>query len=85
MASGAAGFRPLRRFNASFQSPPAQRLFRICANLVGAGSAAVFSYSFLHFYVQTGRLIGIVFFAQQTLVARLPDPPACSSCEPAFG
>jgi hypothetical protein len=23
----------------------------------------------LHYYVQTGRLIGIVFFAQQTLVA----------------
>jgi protein-S-isoprenylcysteine O-methyltransferase Ste14 len=36
---------------------------------VGAGSAAVFSYSFLHFYVQTHRLIGIVFFVQQTLVA----------------
>ena len=69
MASGAAGFRPLRRFNASFQSPPAQRLFRICANLVGAGSAAVFSYSFLHFYIQTHRPIGFVFFAQQTLVA----------------
>jgi protein-S-isoprenylcysteine O-methyltransferase Ste14 len=41
----------------------------MCANLVGAGSAAVFSYAFLHFYVQTHRLIGIVFFAQQTLVA----------------
>ena len=69
MASGAAGFRLLRRFNASFQSPSAQRLFRICANLVGAGSAAVFSYSFLHFYIQTHRPIGFVFFAQQTLVA----------------
>ncbi len=49
--------------------PHIQRLFRICANLVGAGSAVVFSYSFLHFYLQTHRLIGIVFFAQQTLVA----------------
>jgi protein-S-isoprenylcysteine O-methyltransferase Ste14 len=58
----------LRRPTTS-QPPPAQRLFRICANLVGAASAAVFSYSFLHFYVQTHRLIGIVFFAQQTLVA----------------
>jgi protein-S-isoprenylcysteine O-methyltransferase Ste14 len=38
-------------------------------NLVGAASAAVFSYSFLHYYIQTHRLIGIVFFAQQTLVA----------------
>jgi protein-S-isoprenylcysteine O-methyltransferase Ste14 len=36
---------------------------------VGAGSAAVFSYSFLTFYFQSHRLIGIVFFAQQTLVA----------------
>jgi protein-S-isoprenylcysteine O-methyltransferase Ste14 len=51
------------------QPPPTQRLIRVCANLVGAGSAAVFSYSFLHYYVQTHRLIGIVFFAQQTLVA----------------
>ena len=49
--------------------PPTQRFLRVCANLVGAGSAAVFSYSFLHFYLQTHRLIGIVFFAQQTLVA----------------
>jgi hypothetical protein len=36
---------------------------------VGAGGAAIFSYSFLHFYLQSHRLIGIVFFAQQTLVA----------------
>jgi protein-S-isoprenylcysteine O-methyltransferase Ste14 len=41
----------------------------VCASLVGAGSAAVFAYSFLHFYVQTHRPIGLVFFAQQTLVA----------------
>jgi protein-S-isoprenylcysteine O-methyltransferase Ste14 len=51
------------------RTPPTQRLVRVCANLVGAGSAAVFSYSFLHYYIQTHRLIGIVFFAQQTLVA----------------
>lgn len=51
------------------RTPPTQRLLRVCANLVGAGSAAVFSYSFLHYYIQTHRLIGIVFFAQQTLVA----------------
>jgi protein-S-isoprenylcysteine O-methyltransferase Ste14 len=50
-------------------TPPSHRLVRVCANLVGAGSAAVFSYSFLHYYIQTHRLIGIVFFAQQTLVA----------------
>ncbi|MCW2523251.1 MAG: isoprenylcysteine carboxyl methyltransferase [Frankiales bacterium] len=50
-------------------TPRAQRVVRVCANLVGAASAAVFSYSFLHFYLQTHRLIGIVFFAQQTFVA----------------
>jgi protein-S-isoprenylcysteine O-methyltransferase Ste14 len=51
------------------QKAPAQRLLRVCANLVGAGGAAVFSYSFLHYYFQSHQLIGIVFFAQQTLVA----------------
>jgi protein-S-isoprenylcysteine O-methyltransferase Ste14 len=51
------------------QTPRTQQLLRVCANLVGAGGAAVFSYSFLHFYLQSHRLIGIVFFAQQTLVA----------------
>ena len=51
------------------QTPLTQRMLRVCANLVGAGGAAVFSYSFLHFYLQSHRLIGIVFFAQQTLVA----------------
>src|SRR5215469_12991526 len=50
-------------------TPAIRRLVTLCANLVGAGSAAVFSYSFLHFYIQTHRLIGIVFFCQQTLVA----------------
>lgn len=54
---------------AASRTPSAQLLLRACANLVGAGSAAVFSYSFLHYYIQTHRLIGIVFFAQQTLVA----------------
>jgi protein-S-isoprenylcysteine O-methyltransferase Ste14 len=52
----------------SLPSSP-QRLFRIGANLIGAASAAIFSYSFLHFYLQSHRLIGIVFFLQQTLVA----------------
>jgi protein-S-isoprenylcysteine O-methyltransferase Ste14 len=50
------------------EPPPTQRLLRVCVNCVGAGSAAIFSYSFLHFYFQSHRLIGIVFFAQQTLV-----------------
>jgi protein-S-isoprenylcysteine O-methyltransferase Ste14 len=51
------------------RSVPTRRLVRVGANLVGAGSAAVFSYSFLHFYLETHRPIGIVFFTQQTLVA----------------
>lgn len=53
----------------AYPPPAIQRLLRVCANLVGAGSAALFSYSFLHFYVETHRPIGIIFFAQQTLVA----------------
>jgi protein-S-isoprenylcysteine O-methyltransferase Ste14 len=51
------------------RTPSTYRLVRGCASLVGAASAAMFAYSFLHFYVQTHRPIGIVFFAQQTLVA----------------
>ena len=50
------------------RTPFTQRLVRACVNLVGAASAAVFSYSFLHFYLETHRPIGIIFFAQQTLV-----------------
>jgi hypothetical protein len=69
--SGSAGSRLLRKFNPCSQPAPAQRFLTIGANLVGAGSTAVFSYSFLHFYVQTHRLIGIVFFGQQTLVAHV--------------
>jgi protein-S-isoprenylcysteine O-methyltransferase Ste14 len=59
----------LRRLNSVLQLPLAGRLLRVCANLVGAVSAAFFSYSFLHFYLQSHRLIGVVFFGQQTLVA----------------
>ena len=51
------------------QTPRTRQLLRVFANLVGAASAAVFAYSFLHYYLQSHRLIGIVFFAQQMLVA----------------
>src|ERR1700760_1003923 len=54
---------------AVYETRSAQRLIRVGVNLVGAASAAYFSYSFLRFYVESHRLIGIVFFAQQTLVA----------------
>lgn len=46
-----------------------KRLLRVAANLVGAASAAVFAYSFLHFYVEFHRPIGVVFFVQQAIVA----------------
>jgi protein-S-isoprenylcysteine O-methyltransferase Ste14 len=51
------------------RAPRTRWLVRVCVNLVGAGSAAVFSYSFLQFYLQTHRPTGVIFFAQQTLVA----------------
>jgi protein-S-isoprenylcysteine O-methyltransferase Ste14 len=51
------------------RTPPWQRILRVCANVVGAASAAVFAYSSLHFYLQSHRPIGIVFSVQQTLVA----------------
>jgi protein-S-isoprenylcysteine O-methyltransferase Ste14 len=51
------------------RAPRWQRILRVCANVVGAASAAVFAYSSLHFYLQTHRPIGIVFSVQQTLVA----------------
>jgi protein-S-isoprenylcysteine O-methyltransferase Ste14 len=69
VGSISGGSRVLRRLGASFRLLPSRQLFRFCANLVGAGSAAVFSYSFLRFYIETHRPIGIVFFVQQTLVA----------------
>jgi len=50
-------------------TPPTRRLLRAGANVVGAASAALFAYSFLHFYLETHRPIGIIFFTQQTLVA----------------
>lgn len=46
-----------------------QRYLRMGINMVGAASAAVFAYSFLHFYLQSHRFVGIVFFAQQAVVA----------------
>jgi protein-S-isoprenylcysteine O-methyltransferase Ste14 len=51
------------------RSRPTSPFLRAFVNLIGATSAAVFAYSSLHFYVQSHRLIGIVFFVQQTLVA----------------
>lgn len=69
MHSAPAGSKRGRWFEGASLPTGAERPFRIGANLVGAASAAIFSYSFLHFYLQSHRLIGIVFFSQQTLVA----------------
>jgi protein-S-isoprenylcysteine O-methyltransferase Ste14 len=44
-------------------------ILTLCANVVGAASAAVFAYASLHFYLQSHRPIGIVFALQQSLVA----------------
>src|SRR6476646_11719427 len=51
------------------RTPRWQRILRVCANVAGAASAAVFAYSSLHFYLLSHRPIGIVFSVQQTLVA----------------
>lgn len=51
------------------RTPRWQRTLTVCANVVGAASAAVFAYSFLRFYLQSHRAIGIVFSVQQTFVA----------------
>jgi protein-S-isoprenylcysteine O-methyltransferase Ste14 len=53
----------------TIRTPPRQQVLRMCANAVGAASAAVFAYSSLHFYLLSHRPIGIVFSVQQTLVA----------------
>jgi protein-S-isoprenylcysteine O-methyltransferase Ste14 len=69
VGSGSADSRMLGRLQTSSRPPTTRRLLTICANLVGAGSAAVFAYSSLQFYLQSHRLVGVVFFGQQTLVA----------------
>ena len=53
-------------------------LLRICANLIGACSAAYFARNSLHFYLKTHRLIGAAFLAEQMwiVVAYLIRRPA---------
>ncbi len=59
-------------------SPRAERLIRISANLIGAGGAVLFAWATLQAYLQTHRLIGVVFFAEQmwVVVAYLVRRPA---------
>lgn len=53
-------------------------MVRLAANLIGAVGAAYFVEASLHFYLQTHRLIGAAFLAQQTwiVVAYLIRRPA---------
>ena len=53
-------------------------VIRVCANLIGALSAAYFAQISLHFYLKTHRLIGAAFLAEQLwiVVAYLARRPA---------
>jgi protein-S-isoprenylcysteine O-methyltransferase Ste14 len=61
-------------------SPRAALAVRVVANLVGAVGAAYFARASLRFYLQTHRLIGAAFFAEQmwVVVAYLIRRPARS-------
>jgi protein-S-isoprenylcysteine O-methyltransferase Ste14 len=61
-------------------SPRAALVVRVVANLVGAVGAAYFARASLRFYLQTHRLIGAAFFAEQmwVVVAYLIRRPARS-------
>jgi protein-S-isoprenylcysteine O-methyltransferase Ste14 len=49
-------------------STSTQRIVRISANLIGAAGAAFFAKATLQAYLQTHRLFGAAFFAEQTWV-----------------
>jgi protein-S-isoprenylcysteine O-methyltransferase Ste14 len=57
-----------RRIGALAQSPRGERVVTIAANLIGAAGAGYFAYVTLQAYLQTHRLIGIAFFAEQMVV-----------------
>jgi protein-S-isoprenylcysteine O-methyltransferase Ste14 len=48
--------------------PRSQRIIRVSANIVGAAGAAYFAYVTLSAYFHTHRPIGLLFFAQQSVV-----------------
>jgi len=66
------------RMEAIVLSPRWMRVVRISANVVGAVGAAYFAKATLQFYLQTHRLIGAAFFAEQmwVVVAYLIRRPA---------
>ena len=62
-----AGLKLAHWFETASPPPRAAQAIRIATNLVGAGGAAYFSYSFLTF-VHSRQPLGAVFFAQQMTV-----------------
>jgi protein-S-isoprenylcysteine O-methyltransferase Ste14 len=71
-------FVPRRWLEPDALSTRTERLIRIGANLVGAAGAAFFAQATLQAYLQTHRLIGVAFFAEQmwVVVAYLIRRPA---------
>jgi protein-S-isoprenylcysteine O-methyltransferase Ste14 len=72
------GFRRWRWLDLQRLSPRRTQLLTISANLIGAGSAAYFAEASLQFYLQTHRLIGAAFLAEEmwVVVAYLIRRPA---------
>jgi protein-S-isoprenylcysteine O-methyltransferase Ste14 len=56
------------RGSAAFRSARADRLLRTSINVIGAVGAAYFAQATLRFYLQTHRLLGGAFFAEQMWV-----------------
>jgi protein-S-isoprenylcysteine O-methyltransferase Ste14 len=67
-AAGSAALPLGRRVGAPAPSPSGERVVTITANLIGAAGAGYFAYVTLQAYLQTHRLIGIAFFAEQMVV-----------------
>jgi protein-S-isoprenylcysteine O-methyltransferase Ste14 len=59
---------PMVGSNPQTMRPLARRIIRVVANLVGAAGAAYFAYVTFLAYLQTHRPIGVLFFAQQSVV-----------------
>ncbi len=63
-----AGLKLAHWFETASPPPRAVQPIRIATNLVGAGGAAYFSYSYLTYFVHSRQPLGAVFFAQQMIV-----------------
>ena len=69
---------PQRGLEPDLLSARTRRIIRILANLIGAGGAALFAWASLQVYLETHRLIGAAFVAEQTwvVIAYLVRRPA---------